>query len=118
MSALPCNKESRLIAAMAMGAAFFLTGCQSIEQIAPPVALVTARPSAQLNLGRELYITRCTKCHSAEPVVKYTASEWELIVKDMAEETNLTAHETAAVRDYVMAVLAGAAASGPAGRNL
>ena len=70
------------------------------------VAVVATRPSDQLNLGRQLYITRCTKCHSPEPILKYSASKWEEIVADMAEETKLTARETAAVRDYVMAVLA------------
>ena len=58
-------------------------------------------------------ITKCAKCHAPEPILKYTVSEWTVIVPDMAEETKLTEHETAAVRDYVMAVLAGAGKSRP-----
>jgi mono/diheme cytochrome c family protein len=109
----PANPKSRLLAAMAMGAGLALSGCQSLEQIAPPVALVAARPSGRLALGRDLYLTKCTKCHAPEPILKYSASEWETIAADMAVETKLTAHETAAVRDYVMAVLASAAKARP-----
>ena len=108
MLSLPANTKSLLVVVLVMCAGFCLPGCQSIEQIAPPVALVTARPSDHLELGRELYLTKCTKCHAPEPILKYSVSEWETIAADMAEETKLTANETAAVRDYVMAVLASA----------
>ena len=78
-----------------------IPGCQTLEQIAPPVADSTG----QLHHGRDIYVTRCVKCHAPEPVYKYTKTEWEEIIVDMADETNLTASETNAVRAYVMAVL-------------
>lgn len=84
-----------------------LSGCQSLDQIAPPVAVIAGeRPADSLALGRELYVGKCTKCHAPEPVRKYPAAKWEDIIADMANETKLSPHETAAVRDYVMAVLA------------
>lgn len=92
----------------AIAAALFLCGCQSLEQLAPPVTALAVRPSASLNLGREIYITRCTKCHAPDPVLKHSKSEWEKIIVDMAEETKLTPAETSAVRSYVMAVLSNA----------
>jgi mono/diheme cytochrome c family protein len=113
MLKFPAIRKSRLMAAVAMGAGLVLSACQSLEQIAPPVAAVAARPSGNLELGRDLYLTKCTKCHAPEPILKYSASEWETIAADMAVETNLNAHETAAVRDYVMAVLASAEKSRP-----
>lgn len=82
-----------------------LTGCRSLDQIAPPVSVVVTHPNDKLSLGRELYVTKCAKCHAPEPILEYSASKWEEIVADMAEETKLTDHETSAVHDYVMAVL-------------
>ena len=113
MLSFPANPKSRLMVAMTLGAGLVLSGCQSLEQIAPPVAVVTARPSGHLALGRDLYLTKCTKCHSPEPILRYSASEWETIAAEMAVETKLTDNETAAVRDYVMAVLASAEKAHP-----
>ena len=63
-------------------------------------------PSSQLLLGREIYITKCAKCHSVEPVTRYPLAQWEHeILPEMNEETNLNAEEAAAVRAYVLAVL-------------
>lgn len=85
--------------------------CVSLEQAAPPVALLTSvvdnHHLANLSLGRDLYVTRCAKCHSVEPVTKYSREKWmQDILPDMAEESKLTANETAAVKAYVLAVLA------------
>lgn len=90
-----------------------LTGasCVTLEQAAPPVALLNPalvqKQSANLALGRDIYVTRCAKCHSVEPVTNYSREKWEQeIIPEMAEETNLTLSETEAVRAYVLAVLA------------
>jgi hypothetical protein len=69
-------------------AAAALAACVSLEQAAPPVE------------------TRCATCHSVEPVRKYSRAHWEReILPEMAEETNLSASDAAAVRAYVLAVL-------------
>jgi len=84
--------------------------CVSLEQSAPlPETLPTAKHAgtpSQLAQGREIYITKCAACHSVEPVRKYSRAEWEHeIMPDMAEETNLTPAETAAVIAYIRTVL-------------
>lgn len=88
-----------------------LTGasCVSLEQAAPPVGLLGSPvgQQARLSLGRDIYVTKCTKCHSAEPVAKYSRLKWlEEILPEMAAETKLTAGEAEAVEAYVLAVLA------------
>lgn len=83
-----------------------LCNCQSLNEAAPPVATAAPHAAAQLEFGRNLYVTKCAKCHAPEPVRKYSVSKWEELIPEMAEETRLTPGETAAVRDYVMAVLA------------
>lgn len=62
-------------------------------------------PSGRIKQGRDLYITRCAKCHAPEPVRDYSHTEWEEIIPEMAEETNLSPSETQALRAYVLAVL-------------
>ncbi len=85
--------------------------CVSLEQSVPlpetlPAAKHAGTPS-QLAQGRHIYITKCAACHSVEPVRKYSRTEWEQdILPEMAEETNLTPAETAAVLAYIRTVLA------------
>lgn len=68
-----------------------------INVIAPPVA----EASPQLARGRFIYVTKCTKCHSPEPVAKYSLTEWQKIMPEMVEETKLNAADAAAVTAYV-----------------
>jgi mono/diheme cytochrome c family protein len=84
--------------------------CVTLDQMAPRVEALPTQArlgsAAQLAQGRDIYITKCAKCHSPEPVRKYPASQWESqILPEMIEETNLSAAEGAAVRAYVMSVL-------------
>ncbi len=95
---------------IATGCLLLLGGCVSIEQIAPPIgpALLSVSPVAnttELELGRHLYLTKCAKCHTPEPIHDYTRSEWQEILIEMNEETNLNAEEARAVELYVMGVL-------------
>lgn len=104
------NKDSWPARVLLVGVALSGGACMSLEQAAP---LVEALPmdartgsAAQLEHGRDIYITKCAKCHSVEPVRKYPLSEWEHeILPEMSEETNLSPDEAAAVRAYVITVL-------------
>lgn len=83
--------------------------CVSLEEMAPPVASLANVPTSasktQLAYGRDIYITKCARCHSVEPVLKYPLSQWEHeILPEMNEETNLSPQEAAAVAAYVRAV--------------
>ncbi len=89
--------------------AAFVSGCVSTEKAAPPVASFAVPPSgskrAQLEQGREIYVTKCAKCHSPEPVHRYSPSRWGDILVDMIDEAKLNSAESAAVRAYVFAAL-------------
>ena len=93
-----------LIAVMACAA------CVTLEQAAPPIELLAgaagAGEHAKLVLGRDLYITRCAKCHTVEPVTKYSLEHWQNVMPEMAGKSHLTATETDAVMAYVLKVLA------------
>jgi mono/diheme cytochrome c family protein len=88
--------------------ALAIPACVSLDTVAPPVSQVVATrtPLSQLEAGRRIYLGKCTACHAAEPIRNYTIAQWDPIMVEMAEETNLTAEEDAAVRAYIRAVLA------------
>lgn len=85
------------------------TGCLTIEQMAPPVtSAFTAHPRSTLSLatleqGRSIYVQDCTRCHSAEPIVRYSKDRWEHIIARMAPESRLDESRTAALQAYVFA---------------
>ena len=109
------NRSHRLIPALS-AAALLLTviGCMTIEQIAPPLLDTpntrTLASSAGISLeqatrGRHIYITDCIKCHSPEPVARYTRVEWDEILPRMAEESNLPPKKTADIAAYIRLTL-------------
>ncbi len=86
-----------------------LTACVSVEKAAPPVATLRSIPSPaakpKLEDGRCLYVGKCTKCHSPEPIAKHDVSDWnEDILPTMAKKAKLTPEECEALRAYVLAV--------------
>ncbi len=90
-----------------------LSGCQTLEQMAPPVGpdflVVAAQRGMEpttLEAGRQLYITDCARCHSVEPISRYSAARWRQILPRMARETKLDDSEKAAVEAYVMTATA------------
>lgn len=104
------SKGSWPVRALLVVAAFAGGSCITLEQAAPLVETLPAHArlgsASQLAHGRDIYITKCAKCHSVEPVHKYPREQWEReILPEMEEETNLDAAEAAAVRAYVLSVL-------------
>jgi mono/diheme cytochrome c family protein len=57
-----------------------------------------------LEHGRLIYTTRCTACHNAERVGRWSPSEWAGIISRMAVEARLNDAQERAVRAYVMAL--------------
>jgi len=90
--------------------AVLIVGCVSLEVLAPPVdqrlvAAASGVDAASLDRGRRIYITKCAKCHSVEPVHRYSRAQWNDILPDMAEETMLDDTERRDVERYVYAAL-------------
>ena len=98
--------SSRILLA---GCVAMVAGCGAIEPIAPVVtpamAALAKADIGELELGRLIYTTRCTACHNAEPVNRYSRTEWMSILPRMAEVTKLNDSQDRAVRAYVMALV-------------
>ncbi len=85
-----------------------MVGCHtvSVEQLAPPVDQITVDPSnvGQYQRGREIYVSRCAKCHAVKPVNAFAAQDWAgRIMPKMAKKAKLTPEEKETVLAYVLA---------------
>ena len=90
-----------------VAASLAVGGCAAVS-VAPPItsALIAAsggKPAVTLAMGREIFAGRCTACHSADPVGKYSIAKWREIVGDMAHRAKLDATQQAALLAYLAA---------------
>jgi mono/diheme cytochrome c family protein len=98
-----CQKAVRGLLAVSL---FGMAACSSVEQAAPPVAQLRS-PTPACERGRELYLTKCTKCHSPEPIREHSLTDWSSdILPTMVRKSKLGPSDGAAVEAYVRAVLA------------
>jgi len=103
----PQSRDRRTLRRAAWTAAVLtlaIAGCNGLSHIAPPIdqTMLTSGHSARaLELGRDIYLVQCSRCHVAEPVYDYTANEWTAILPDMCDEAKLNNEETQAVTAYI-----------------
>lgn len=107
---------SRIVSACCVGLLCGLAGCLTVDQMAPPVGPEFSKTPvhgvtvALLEQGREVYLRDCTRCHSVEPISRYSQDRWHAIIERMAVQSQLGESRTAALKAYVFAahrVLAG-----------
>ena len=106
-------RQVMLLAVLVIVAAF--VGCRSmpymvglkrvpLEQAAPLVsqAGINDAHSDRLNVGREIYVGKCTNCHKAIPVYEYSIEEWSNdIIPRMSKKAKLTPEETENLVAYI-----------------
>jgi mono/diheme cytochrome c family protein len=78
----------------------FFVGCETANY-APKVGS-TARNSAQLERGRQLFVHRCIECHTLPAIWKYSREGWPEIVNDMSHRASLKPAERQAVIAYIL----------------
>lgn len=96
----------------AAATAFVVSACATIQELAPPIdreMLISTGSDemsvAQLQRGREIYITDCARCHAPEPVMRYSSKQWSDILPRMAENAALSDGDRGAVAAYINAVM-------------
>ena len=89
-----------------------VSGCATTIDLAPLVderAIETANAMGfspeSIEQGRLLYITSCAKCHSPEPVTRYSLERWGGILPRMAEQADLDNEAEQAVSAYIKVIL-------------
>src|SRR5262249_9401783 len=84
-----------------------LSNCATDSNPAFPTAELAAHKTgndvATLARGRSIYTTRCTECHVAPPVTKFSASEWRALVARIAPRAKLDDPDRLAVESYLVA---------------
>jgi cytochrome c5 len=60
------------------------------------------KPKESLEMGKTVYVTKCTKCHEAKTPGAYTKDEWTNILKAMIPKAKLNDVESKSVTAYVM----------------
>lgn len=68
------------------------------EETNNAVAESTEEQRAQ---GKELFNTRCTKCHDAKVIDNYSREAWDKILPKMSGKAKLSAEENALVHAYI-----------------
>lgn len=86
----------------------FLSGCASIEVLAPPVddlfiteAGVSEPKITQLREGRKVYLEFCTGCHQARQVDEITADNWKRHIPKMFRKAELYPDEIVTLTAYL-----------------
>lgn len=94
---------------LALALAIGLAGCVALEQLAPSVTADLAGigqsqgfEMGTLQRGRHIYLTQCASCHSVEPIDGWSLSEWEHLLPEMNEESELNPKDASDLRAYIM----------------
>ena len=109
--AVSCNRKSAPVIAQRTELPPPPPGAEPTPPPALPVA-VTATPSpspmpmmgvsaTDLEAGRIIYTTKCSKCHQAKPVENWTVDQWQPILKSMIRKSKLDSIESSQVRVWV-----------------
>jgi mono/diheme cytochrome c family protein len=88
-----------------------VVGCQT-SSFAPPKVddgLIRAGAASHadaktLNLGRDLFTSRCIECHTLPAISRYGASAWPRLVDKMAKRADLKPPERDALVAYLVTV--------------
>ena len=103
------RRRVRLLFVGCVAIAFSIGGCLTIEQMAPPVGPefstmgMNGVTRAVLERGREVYLSDCTRCHSVEPIDRYSVDRWRAIIERMGPESKLDESRAAALEAYILA---------------
>jgi len=104
------NIQLKAIAALTCGMVFFVIGCKTLSQIAPPaderLVRVSGTALPALERGRGIYLNQYIKCHVAEPVHDYSQQQWARILPQMIKLSKLSPEQGAEVKAYIAACLA------------
>ena len=89
-----------------------VSSCIETVKIAPTIQeLGVSDNQTRLELGRSLYVNRCSKCHNALRITRFTLSQWSDILPDMTYRSKFTPEQSEAVTAYIHAVLRSSSAS-------
>ena len=100
-------KKLQLIGVICVGSLLFFSSCKkdvvSPSSVYVPTAadVTTSATLAQLQQGRTIFVNNCGRCHGLYSPDSYSASNWQIIVPNMASRAGLSSTDEALVLKYV-----------------
>ena len=93
---------------IALGAGLWLVGCASEPEPLPPVpsvemAQVSGVPLDDLQFGRAVFVSNCTRCHEPMMPRDVSTEDWHVVVPGMAWNAGISSEEEDAVLRYILA---------------
>ena len=82
---------------------FIAAACHKKAAPTTAVPAAAAPDPALVEAGKNVYATKCTKCHAAKVVENYTAEKWVGILASMIPKAKLDDTEAAQVTAFVNA---------------
>lgn len=84
------------------GTATINTNSAASQAPAAPEVVAAAYTSADIDAGKVIYETKCTKCHAAKPVDSFNEDRWVRILKSMIPKAKLDSVQSHQVTAYAM----------------
>ena len=98
------------------GLSFLISGCAGTAAVPVPTSKHVeyagrngqATSLATMNLGRKLYIRRCSACHNLKRPESLAAADWPEMVERMSANAELKPDQKRAITQYLVGVAAAA----------
>lgn len=73
----------------------------TVQPAAPVIPAAPVFATADLEAGKNIYETKCARCHAVKPVEDYTADRWVGILRSMVPKAKLDSVQRAQLTAYV-----------------
>ncbi len=100
-------RKLQLVGAIIVGSLVFFSSCKKdlvspSSVYVPTAADATSKATlAELQQGRTIFVNNCGQCHGLYSPDSYSASNWQIIVPNMAGRAGLSSANAALVLKYV-----------------
>lgn len=96
--------KKMLLSVLAVGMIFAACHRKTAPTAAAPVKPTEpVVAAADLEAGKTIFTTKCSRCHATKPVGNWTAEGWQPILKAMIPKARLDSVQAAQVTAYVHA---------------
>lgn len=93
--------KTRKFAGFSLSIAVVLIACKTVLYLPMEGPGLTREEARELSLGRAVYISKCSSCHTLYRPEKYSPAEWKSQVGRMSARSKLTSEEEARVVKYL-----------------
>lgn len=93
--------HSKLLAILLVAVILLSAACSTALYLPDTGNTVPGADVGQLKMGRQLYISKCSSCHTLILPAKYSHKEWQNWVDKMGDRATLSPTEKTAILKYL-----------------